>query len=250
MNLAGIALLLGLLGGGDFFDSLPKQGTVLWIGAHSDDEALVAGSLLPQLSRRGYRVFVVAMTHGSSDGTEGHEYDEALARTRRRKSQLACNHYAANGCLTLDFSQPAHYVHRPDWLWKESAEQIEAVWRKAAMPETINGLLSVFDPVVVLTLDPDHGMYGHPEHKAVARLVVEAAAGRGRAVYAAENRFFSLTKEVDPGPVTWTVPGEISCGVVTCWQVAANAAAVYQQGLPRLERVPIEQRATFLRRLR
>lgn len=248
MSFAAVVLLFPLAGAG-FFDSLPKHGTVLWIGAHSDDEALVAGSLLAQLSRRGYRLFVVAMTHGSSDGTEGHEYDERLAQTRRQKSQLACNHYAAHGCLTLDFSQPAHYVHRPDWLWKESAGQVEAVWRGAGMPETVRGLMQVLDPVVVLTLDPDHGMYGHPEHKAVARLVAEAAIRQRRPVYAAENRLFSITREVDPGPIAWTVPGEVPCGPVTCWQVAANAAAVYQQGLPHLDQVPEKERATFLRRL-
>lgn len=248
MNFAALILLFHL-GSAEFFDSLPEHGTVLWIGAHSDDEALVAGSLLPQLSGRGHRVFVVAMTHGSSDGTEGHEYDARLAQARRQKSQLACNHYVAHGCLTLDFSQPAHYVHRPDWLWKESAAQVEAVWRKAGLPETINGLMQLLDPVVVLTLDPDHGMYGHPEHKAVGRLVAEAAIRQRRPVYAAENRFSSITKEIDPGPVSWAVRGEVPCGPVTCWQVAANAAAVYQQGLPRLDRVPKGERATFLRRL-
>ena len=56
------------------------------------------------------------------------------------------------------------------------------------MVRDLAALIDALHPVVLITLDPDHGMYGHPEHMAVARAVTEIAAEKNLQVYAAENR--------------------------------------------------------------
>jgi LmbE family N-acetylglucosaminyl deacetylase len=98
-------------------------------------------------------------------------------------------------------------------------------------------------------------MYGHPEHRAAAMLVREAAravAPEWRArVFAAENRFGSLPADLDPGPVTLRFPAEVPCSPhQTCWEVGADAVAAYSsQRLTDFRAVPAAERFTNLREL-
>jgi LmbE family N-acetylglucosaminyl deacetylase len=235
----------------DFFQSLPAKSAVLWVGAHSDDESLVAGALLAELASRGFRVHMVAITHGSSNAEPGGEYDERGARARRRWFHQVCSIYAAHGCLTLDFPQPAHRV-APGQRFRESAREVLAVWRGKRLIEKLRELLAAYEPACVITLDPDHGMYGHPEHQAAALAVLEANS-RMR-VYAAENMFQSATPgNTDPGPIAWRLPGNARCGDVSCWDVRSSALKVYKDmfadGHPPTIQVPPEEQASFLRRL-
>jgi len=232
-------------------DDFAPRGTVVWVGAHADDESLVAGAFLAELSRRGYSVVVITITSGSSTGLVGGEYNAEAALVRRLESQDACKVYEAQGCITLGFPQLAHYTDLTESEWKESAHEVLEQWRQLGMVHDLSALMDALRPVLVITLDPDHGMYGHPEHMAVGQAVVEVASARGLRVVAAENEFHSIVGEnVDPGPISWVFPGINSCGNETCWQTGYKAVSAYvSQKLPRLDLVPADEQATFLRDL-
>jgi LmbE family N-acetylglucosaminyl deacetylase len=231
---------------------------VLWVGAHSDDEALVAGALLAQLSRSGRRVFVVSLTRGEGTGIRGSEADEDVAAIRAREYCVACAIYGAEDCVSERFPSRAHLTNSGDGF-VESPEEVIETWRRLGPANPVLFLenwINDVRPAWILTLDPDHGMYGHPEHRAVGKLVLAAAremAPRVRTrVFAAENRFASLLPgNMDPGPVTVRLPGEVPCSpLATCWSLGAEAVAAYSsQALPDFSAIPPAERFTNLREL-
>ena len=237
---------------------LSPHATVLWIGAHPDDEALVAGALLAQLSRSGRRVFVVSLTRGEGTGIQGHEADEVTAAARAREYCLACTLYRAEDCASEAFPSLAHLSGEAG-AFRESPEQVIETWRRRGHADPVRCLaewIERLSPEWILTLDPDHGMYGHPEHRAAGMLAVAAArrvpAAGKRQVFAAENRFASiLSSNLDPGPVTLAISADVPCSPErTCWEIGAEAAATYaSQGLPDLRGVPPAERVTSLRAL-
>lgn len=237
---------------------LSPHATVLWIGAHPDDEALVAGALLAELSRSGRRVFVVSLTRGEGTGIPGHEADEETAAVRAREYCLACTLYQAQDCASEGFPSLAHLSGQAG-AFRESPAQVIETWRRRGHADPVRCLaewIEQLSPEWILTLDPDHGMYGHPEHRAAGMLAVAAArtiapAARPR-VFAAENRFASiLSSNLDPGPVTLAIAADVPCSLErTCWEIGAEAAATYaSQGLPDLRGVPPAERVTSLREL-
>lgn len=237
---------------------LSARAVVLWVGAHPDDEAVVAGALLAQLSRSGRRVFVLSLTRGEGTGIRGSEADEGVAAARGREYCLACSLYRAQDCASEAFPSVAH-LGREDGRFEESPGEVVEAWRRLGHGDPVACVeewIRAVRPEWILTLDPDHGMYGHPEHRAAAEITLAAARALWREVpsrvYAAENRFASiLSSNLDPGPVTLEIPGEVACEPRrTCFEIGAEAAAVYaSQGLADLRAVPPEERFTFLRAL-
>lgn len=237
---------------------LSPHATVLWIGAHPDDEALVAGALLSQLSRTGRRVFIVSLTRGEGTGIAGHEADEEAAAVRAREYCLACTLYGAEDCASEAFPSLAHLSGKAG-AFLESPEQVIEAWRSRGHADPVRCLaewIERLSPEWILTLDPEHGMYGHPEHRAAGMLAVaaarRAAPARRPRVFAAENRFASiLSSNLDPGPVTLAIPADVACTRQrSCWEIGAEAAATYaSQGLPDLGAVPPAERVTSLRAL-
>ncbi|HYB54202.1 MAG TPA: PIG-L deacetylase family protein [Thermoanaerobaculia bacterium] len=268
-RLASLCLLLPLLAcvrekapspTRDFLESagLPLRASVLWVGAHSDDEALVAGALLAQLSRTGRRLFVLTLTRGEGTGIRGSEADEQIAAARAREYCLACLIYGAEDCVSERFPSRAHLTNSGD-RFAESPEEVIETWKTlgpADPARLLEDWIRIVRPAWILTLDPDHGMYGHPEHRAVGKLVLAAARAMSNEfptrVFAAENRFASLLpSNLDPGPVTLRVPGEVPCSPLrSCWQLGAEAVAAYaSQGLPDFFSIPPGERFTNLREL-
>lgn len=236
---------------------LPRNATVLWVGAHSDDETLMAGALLAELSHSGRRVFIITMTRGEGTGIHGSEVDESVSADRAREFCLVCSLYGAADCVSGNFPSRAHFDGRGGF--EESPEEITAVWRRLGPVEPIRHLeewIRALRPNWILTLDPDHGIYGHPEHRAVGQLVVSAArsiaAEVPTRVFAAENRLVSLVPtNLDPGPVTLRISAEVPCSAFqTCWSMGAEAAATYgSQRLPDLGAMSPVERFTHLRQI-
>ncbi|HEY6929410.1 MAG TPA: PIG-L family deacetylase [Thermoanaerobaculia bacterium] len=230
---------------------------MLWVGAHSDDETLMAGALIAELSHNQRRVFVISMTRGEGTGIRGSEADESVAAGRAREFCLDCSLYGAMDCISEHFPSRAHSDGRGGF--EESPEEIIRTWRQLGPVDPVQHLeewIRRVRPAWILTLDPDHGMYGHPEHRAVAQLVVAAArsiAGEiPTRVFAAENRFASLVPtNLDPGPVTLRIAGEVPCSAFrSCLDICSEGAATYaSQGLPNLGAVPPDERFTQLRQI-
>lgn len=133
---------------------------------HPDDESLGLGSTLARYANEGVETYLLCATRGEQ-GWTGPEEDnpgpDALGRIR--ESELRC----AAACLGL---KEVHFLDYCDGE-VDRANPVEAAGRIAEYIRRIR-------PQVVVTFGPD-GIYGHPDHIAVAQFtlaaVLEAASG-------------------------------------------------------------------------
>lgn len=131
----------------------PWPGRVLLVAPHPDDEVLAAGGLLALLSAAGVPVEVVAVTDGEASNPGGSVPPAELAAVRRTETDAALAHLGVGRVTRL------------------------------GLPDGGAGTLE--DPVAALELDPGDLLLGpwtgdgHPDHEAVGRGCVRAAARTG-----------------------------------------------------------------------
>lgn len=143
-------------------DTISSMPTALVFIPHPDDESYSFGGLLALLARADWRIEVHCATYGE----HGERHDgglatpNALAETREQELEASCNVLGA---------EPPHFWGLPDGeLHLHSGEQ-----------QRIARLLQQRAPDLILALGPD-GAYGHPDHLALHRWVVEAWDQFGR----------------------------------------------------------------------
>lgn len=147
-------------------DSPPK--TVLFIGAHPDDETVLAGATLALLAERGHIVQVICATRG-----EGGEIGEppvvadrtALGSAREQELRCACQALGVSQLTLLDYVDPAVGPEDDLYPFTDDFDGFVAQLRD---------LLLASAPAIVLTHGTD-GEYGHPAHQFVHQAVLEAA---------------------------------------------------------------------------
>lgn len=136
---------------------------LLGIFPHPDDEAYSAGGTLARAAAAGAEVYVLCATRGEAGQivTPGLATPETLGAVRERELQAACAALGARPPLFLDY--------RDGTL--PTVDLLEAVGR-------IVRVIRALRPHVVLTLGPD-GVYGHPDHIALHKLVTPAFRSAG-----------------------------------------------------------------------
>ena len=128
---------------------------ILWIGAHPDDEILLAPLLGRECVERGAACSFLVMTHGESGGS-------GAARAAEMQRAAAMLH----GSLTL-------------WTFADVLSDVDAAWSaeaggRDALVARIAAEITAASPTVLYTFDPRHGSTCHPAHRALAALVIEA----------------------------------------------------------------------------
>ncbi len=132
---------------------------MMWIGAHPDDEAVVAP--LPAMWCREERVqctFLV-LTRGEAGAclrADGCSPD--VATVRSGEAGAASQYFNATSIL-LTYPDGGG-VNAPNW----PADRVA----------TVAGYIEAVHPEVILTFDPRHGTTCHPDHREAARIVLEA----------------------------------------------------------------------------
>jgi mycothiol S-conjugate amidase len=131
--------------------------TILAIFAHPDDEIGV-GSTLAKYSAAGVRIVLVCATRGEAATIfcEDCATRETLAEVRTQELQCACEHLGVKELRWLD--------------WPDG--QIKGLPHQQAVREIVK-LIRDVRPFVILT-HPENGLYPHPDHLAVFRIVREA----------------------------------------------------------------------------
>lgn len=132
-------------------------GAILWIGAHPDDEILIAPLLGRDCVERGARCSLLVLTQGEGGGS---------APVRAAEMQRAAE--MLHAALTL-------------WTFSDVSANVDAVWSgeaggREALVARIAAEIAAAAPAAVYTFDPRHGSTCHPAHRAVGALVIEAAA--------------------------------------------------------------------------
>ena len=158
----------------------PLPGTVMFVGAHPDDESLaspVLGQLCVERKRRC--VFLVA-TRGESGrcGLPGGCLPD-LASVRSGEMQNAASLFGAS---LIQWSLPD--VPGPD------VAAVRAAWAatsgsEEALIQQIGGAIAAAAPDTVIAFDPRHGSTCHPAHRALGELVRQALGTLGTAAPAA-----------------------------------------------------------------
>jgi N-acetyl-1-D-myo-inositol-2-amino-2-deoxy-alpha-D-glucopyranoside deacetylase len=149
-------------------ENQPK--TLLFIGAHPDDETFGPGGTLALYAARGVHVYHACATRGEA-GTASPEHLEGYAsmgEMRWAELERAAATLGLAGVIHLGFRdsgmQGAADNRHPQALINIPAPQAE---------ETVVRVLRSLKPQVVITHD-ERGGYGHPDHVALHQAVIRA----------------------------------------------------------------------------
>lgn len=147
-------------------------GTLVFVHAHPDDEAIFTGGTMLLAARAGWQVVLVVATSGErgavspevqpGDGTD-------LGTRRRDETAAAAGILGVERVQFLSFADSGMF-DRDDGAPPGSLCAAEP----RAVAEALGRILTSLSPAAVVTYDAD-GIYGHPDHVAVHHATVEAA---------------------------------------------------------------------------
>jgi LmbE family N-acetylglucosaminyl deacetylase len=145
----------------------PAPERILWIGAHPDDEALLAPIL-------------------GQSCMEGSDVCSMLVMTRGERGDCAlpggCGDLGALRSSEMQKAAVLFHAHLALWTFSDVMSDVAATWSteasgRAALISRIESLITAERPTIIYTFDPNHGSSCHPAHRAVGELVI-AAVGK------------------------------------------------------------------------
>jgi LmbE family N-acetylglucosaminyl deacetylase len=227
----------------------PPSGNLLFIGAHPDDEVLVA-PLLAESCRDGRRCVLVALTRGERGvcllpGGCGDLAAVRIAEFGRSADLL--------GAVPLWFELPDGSAGDP--------AAVRAVWESHygsadALVQMLADLIRNESPHSVITFDPRHGSTCHPDHRAAGRLVADALLRLGPdapEAYFVETRVHLSAdgEEVRLEPAILPVRGFFEVPAEDWWSflvasMRAHASQFAEETISALETLPESERRVYL----
>ncbi len=138
-------------------EDIEELGTILCVGAHPDDETMIAGGILAAAARNGQKVVVITATKGEAGTTDVDRWpQEELGNIRTQELHnslriLGVEEHGMLECLDGECDRADEH---------DMSLQLASVIHRER-PESI------------LTFDPQ-GMTGHSDHAAVSRWVSRA----------------------------------------------------------------------------
>ena len=205
----------------------PDLSRILWVGAHPDDEALVA----PLLG--------MACVDGTSDCallvvTRGENGSDGNVRTQEM--------VAAAALLRSRLTQ---------WTLPDVMQSVNEQWNRDALVAQIANVIESEHPSIVMTFDPNHGSSCHPAHRVLGSIVADAATISATPLYFVEtfytvesaNFVFRDAVNASSMLLTWDVS--------STWHFLVDDARTHAsqftpQQVDALTTVPPEQRRVWL----
>lgn len=202
--------------------------TVLWVGAHPDDEALVAPLFGDLCIDRRLRCVLIVMTRG--EGGTCHRAEDCapdMATVRTAEMQEAARLFNAE--LVQWGYENGPYANRTTVLtrWAQQVGGVEA------MVDLMRREISRIAPSAIFTFDPRHGTTCHPDHLATASVTLQAARDLGfpaeaTYVFASANRAgpdptapnwvaYQPVAPQDPGLLTYDASVILPSAGVSAW---------------------------------
>ena len=157
---------------------MKNDRTLLFVGAHPDDESFGPGATLAQYAQKGVKVYVACATKGEAGTIDPQFFMSGLVTTGDvRWGELQCAGKA------LGLAGIFHLGYRDSGMAGTSDNKnpealCNAPTEKVA--ERIVKIIREIKPQVILTHDP-HGDYGHPDHIATHKAAVAAFYASGEA---------------------------------------------------------------------
>ncbi len=143
----------------------------MFFHAHPDDESIFTGGTIRQLADRGVRTVVVIATAGRADDRSCLGGSDARLAMRAGEAQVACDLLGVDALHLLGYVDAGVDAVVPAGSRLSETPHDDAVDRLAA-------LLRAEGATALVTYD-DGGIYAHPDHLAVHRVGVAAAAAAG-----------------------------------------------------------------------
>lgn len=182
------------------------DASILFVGAHPDDEGILGPLLVRACKDYGDKCAIATFTRGEK-GCFPNETacGRPLAKIRTNEYRAVAKRLGARPFLG-DFEDGSEGGDL-----RGSPEKVIANWNRHGDPKRfVRKVLAKTKPNIVITLEPTHGMYGHPDHRAAAMLVMQVLREQPApnvTLYFAINRYASvLGDNLDPLPVTDEIP--------------------------------------------
>ncbi len=152
-----------------------KQKTLIFFGAHPDDETFGVGSTLAQYANGGVKVYYVCATRGEA-GTVAPEYRKGYVTTADvRCAELKC------AAQVLGLADVIYLGYRDSGMSGSLDNKYPDALAMASLEEVAGRMVNIIralKPDVVITHNPGAG-YGHPDHIAVHNATVKAFYAAG-----------------------------------------------------------------------
>jgi LmbE family N-acetylglucosaminyl deacetylase len=145
------------------------RGKIMWIGAHPDDEVLIAPLLGDLCVERQQVCTLLVATRGEAGPCKlSNGCHPDLATVREQEMRDAAALY---GAQLVQWTLPDQPVQSP--------EEILTVWAgrvggEGMLINTLANAIATAAPDVILLFDPRHGTTCHPHHRAIAALTLAA----------------------------------------------------------------------------
>jgi LmbE family N-acetylglucosaminyl deacetylase len=219
----------------------PPLRSVMWIGAHPDDESIIAPLLALYCREQRASCTMLILTRGErgpcllAGGCH-----EDLASVRSDEAAAAAQYFNAN--LILLTLPDGGGVTPPPWANAESAIG------------TVAGEIAATNPDAIFTFDPRHGTTCHPDHRATASLVLDAVA---RLAHPPQVYFLETRLHIDASPFGMRFARATSSNAVLRFDASARWSAIIDDmkrhpsqfddaWLNAVEQIPIAYRAVYI----
>jgi N-acetyl-1-D-myo-inositol-2-amino-2-deoxy-alpha-D-glucopyranoside deacetylase/mycothiol S-conjugate amidase len=149
---------------------LNKQKTLIYFGAHPDDESFGMGTTLAQYAITGVKVYYVCST-GGEEGTVESQYMEGYTTIDQlRQAELAC------AVKELGLAGVIYLGYHDSGMHGSKSNRLPTALAMAPIEEVAGRMVKIIrelKPDVVITHDAGGG-YGHPDHIATHDATVKA----------------------------------------------------------------------------
>jgi LmbE family N-acetylglucosaminyl deacetylase len=205
--------------------SAPDLSRILWVGAHPDDETLIAPLLGRTCVEARADCTLLVMTVGENGGS-------GTVRAQEMQSAAALLH-----ARLIQWNEP------------DLMQSVAEVWPRDMLVRDIEQVIADVRPTVILTFDPNHGSSCHPAHRFTASLVVAAAGDTPvyfvETFYTVEDGAFTFRNAVDQSRVLVTYEA------VSSWHyfvddVRTHASQLTAAQADMLAVLPAEQKRVYL----
>lgn len=202
---------------------VPAGDRLLWIGAHPDDEGLVAPILGRACVEGRNTCTVVVLTNGSA--TRAAELQRAAANLHARAIQL-------------DY---------PDVF------DVTAWGPRDAIVSRLASIITTENPAVIYTFDPRHGSSCHPAHRETGQLVLDAVATLRSAAPPVMLLETLIDRDASSRITAFSpaTPAAISLDATSAWHylvddAIANASQFDDESIALLRAIPTEEQRVWL----
>ncbi len=154
---------------------MAEQRTMVFVGAHPDDETFGLGGTMAKYAATGVRVFYACATRGEVGAADPEHLEGHASPGDMRWSELEC------AAKELGLAGVIHLGYRDSGMPGSADNQHPEALVMAPLAEVTERVVKVIrdiHPQVVITFDPIGG-YRHPDHIAVHQATVAAFAAAG-----------------------------------------------------------------------